>query len=270
MPSLAHALIVAVGWRGAYVLLGLLAMGITIPVVGLFLRETPQTMGLLPDGRTNDPAERMKQSGLEPGLSGSEVWHTGAFWLMVGAFFLMSVSVHGCIIHLASLLTDRGLSSQSAALGTSLLGGGILLGRVGTGYMLDRFFASSVAVCFFCGTALGLVLLGSGVVGGLAFVAALLIGLGQGAEFDLMAYMVSRYFGLRAFGEIYSYTFVAFGLGGVIGPFVMGAAFDATGSYGPMLGAFVVATLTTAGLMTRLGPYRVWEPVPEPAIADGI
>jgi MFS family permease len=112
---------------------------------------------------------------------------------------------------------------------------------------------------------LGIFLLWSGAVGGLAFVAAVLVGLGQGAEFDIMAYMVSRYFGLRAFGEIYSYAFAAFTLGGVIGPLLMGIGFDATGSYSLVLAGFVVATLMAAGLMTQLGPYRLWEPAAEPA-----
>jgi hypothetical protein len=85
-----------------------------------------------------------------------------------------------------------------------------------------------------------------------------------------MPYLVSRYFGLRAFGEIYSYTFAIFTLGGVVGPPLMGAGFDATGSYSVVLGTFVVAALTATGLMTRLGPYQVWEPVAEPVVATGI
>src|SRR5712691_1797048 len=182
----------------------------------------------------------------------------------------MSVSLAGCLIHLAPMLTDRGFSAQSAALATSLFGGGILLGRVGAGYALDRFLAVHVAVCFFCGTTLGIFLLWNGVAGGLVFLAAVLVGLGQGAEFDLMAYLVSRYFGLRAFGEIYSYTFAAFTLGGVVGPLLMGAGFDATGSYSLVLGGFVMATLLAAGLMTQLGPYRVWEVDVEPVVAAGV
>src|SRR5262249_57360111 len=116
----------------------------------------------------------------------------------------------------------------------------------------------AVAVCFFCGAALGFVLLWSGVTGSLAFVAAFLVGLGMGAEGDIIAYLVSRYFGLRAFGEIYGYAFAAFTLGGVAGPLFIGVSFDATGSYGLALSVFVVATLSAAGLMTRLGPYRTW------------
>ena len=62
--------------------------------------------------------------------------------------------------------------------------------------------------------------------------AAVLVGLGQGAEFDILPYAISRYFGLRAFGEIYGSTFAAVTLGGAVGPLVMGVSFDSTGSYG--------------------------------------
>ena len=262
-PPLAQALITAVGWRQAYVLLGLLAIGGTIPVVGLVLKETPRVMGLLPDGETVARAGTTKQSGRESGMNGSEAWHTGIFWLMVGAFFLLSVSFHGIVIHFVPLLTDRGVTAQSAAFAASLGAVGALLGGVGAGYLLDRFFAPSVAVYFLCGAALGTFLLWSGAGGGLAVVAMVLWGLAMGAELDIMAYMVSRYFGLRAFGEIYSYAFAAFTLGGVIGPLLMGVSFDSTGSYSLVLGGFVVATLMAAGLMARLGPYRVWEAAAE-------
>ena len=267
MPSLAQALIAMVGWRHAYMLLGLMAMGVALPVVGLLLKETPQMMGLEPDGETAEQAEVSKQRGPEGGLSFQEARHTRTFWLMASAFFLISASFHGYIIHLVPLLTDRGFSAQSAALTVSLAGGAALVGRVGIGYLLDRFFAPSVAMCFFCGFALGIFLLWSGPVGGLTVVAVVLVGLGLGAELDVMPYVVSRYFGLRAFGEIYSYTFAIFGLGAVVGPPLMGAGFDATGSYSLVLATFVVAALTAAGLMTRLGPYRVWEAVAEATTA---
>jgi cyanate permease len=87
---------------------------------------------------------------------------------------------------------------------------------------------------------------------------------------DVMPYVVSRYFGLRAFGEIYGYIFAAFTLGGVAGPPLMGAGFDATGSYSLVLATFVVATLTAAGLMTQLGPYRSGEAAAGPVVAVGV
>ena len=258
MPSLAQMLIVSQGWRQAYIVFGLMVMVITIPIVGLFFKETPEMVGLRPDGDVINP-NHPNTSEQKIGLSAQEARQTHTFWILVGAFFLMSASVHGCLIHLVPLLTDRGISPQLAAGATSLFGAALLFGRVGAGYLLDHFFASSIALCFFCGTALGLLLLWSGVTGTAAFIAAFLVGLGMGAEGDIIAYLIGRYFGLRAFGEIYGYAFGAFTLGGVSGPLLMGRGFDATGSYSLGLGVFVVVTLIAAGLMTRLGPYRKWE-----------
>lgn len=265
MPSVAQWLIDAGGWRRAYIAIGLMVSLVAIPVVMAFLKETPHLLGLTPDGEPR--AASTMQPGQREGLSFDEARRTDTFWIMVSAFFLMSASVHGCLIHLVPLLTDRGVSPQSAAFAASLLGGALLLGRVGAGYLLDRFFASAVALCFFCGAAFGFLLLWSGVSGLLAFAAAFLVGLGMGAEGDIIAYLVSRYFGLRALGEIYGYAFAAFTLGGVVGPLLMGIGFDATGSYRLILGVFVFASLIAAALLTRLGPYRVRETVPEAAVS---
>ncbi|MBM4255739.1 MAG: MFS transporter [Deltaproteobacteria bacterium] len=257
-PSLAQMLITAHGWRYAYVVFGVMVIVVTVPVVGLFLKETPGMVGLSPDGAVMNSTAALANKQ-QSGLTAQEARQTSTFWVLVSAFFLMSASVHGCLIHLVSLLTDRGISPQLAAAATSLFGAALLFGRVGAGYLLDHFFASAVALGFFCGATLGFLLLWSGVTGTVAFVAAFLVGLGMGAEGDIIAYLISRYFGLRAFGEIYGYAFGAFTLGGVFGPLLMGKGFDTTGSYNLGLGIFVVATLIAAGLMTRLGPYRTWE-----------
>ena len=122
-------------------------------------------MGLRPDGETRAAASTAQKPGQEPGLSSHEARHTATFWLLVSAAFLVSASFVGCLIHLVPLLPDRGVSAQSAALATSVGAGGALLARAGTGYVLDSFSASHLAVYFFCTSALGIIPLWSGVVG---------------------------------------------------------------------------------------------------------
>jgi MFS family permease len=214
---------------------------------------------LWPDGEAIAHAGAAKSGSLPVGLSCRAAWHTGTFWLMTTAFFLVATTTNGCVVHLVPLLTDRGISAQSAAFATSLFGGALLLGRVGAGRLLDHFFAPYVATGFFLAPALGLSLLWSGATGGWAFAAAFLVGMGLGAEVDMIAYLVSRYFGLRAFGEIYGYLFAVFTFGAGLSPFLMGSGFDATGSYSLVLAVFVVMTLVASGLMPQLGPYRMWE-----------
>ena len=167
------------------------------------------------------------------------------------------------LIHLAPLLTDRGFSPEMAALVVAVLGGASPIGGVSSGYLLDRFFAAVVVTGFFSSAAIGLLLLWGLEAGGVPFVAAFLIGLSMGATGEIIPYLTGRYFGLRAFGQIYGYGLISFTLGGVVGPPLMGMVFDATQSYSVGLLAFGIASLVAAAMVVRLGPYRTWaEDVP--------
>jgi MFS family permease len=258
MPSLTQTLIVAVGWRTAYLLIGLMVPVIVIPVVGLFFKEKPEMMGLQPDGDVKYPGAGNRTE--LKGMTTAEALRSSTFWIITISFFLVTSSVIGCLIHLTPMLTDRGISAQNAAFATSLFGGALMIGRVFTGYLLDRFFASYVAAAFFLAAGLGMFLLWSGVVGVPAFIAAFLIGMGVGAEGDVITYQVSRYFGLRSFGEIYGYVLIAYTVGGMVGPLLMGLSFDYTGSYRLVLGVFLIATAVAVGLLMCLKNYDLHAP----------
>jgi MFS family permease len=255
VPSLAQHLISSYGWRNSYAILGSAVLLVSIPTVAAFLKERPQDLALLPDGVL--PAfSRASIEATAPGLSAHEAQRSRTFWLMVCAFSLVSASVQGCVLHIVAMLTDRGLSIQTAALGGSLLGAALLMGRVATGYLLDRFFAPHLAAVVFGGAATGIGLLWMNHSTATVLAGAFLVGLGLGAEVDIIAYLVSRYFGLRYFGEIYGVAFGAFLLAGALGPLLMGAGFDLTGSYSIPLAAFFISTLIAALLVTKLGSYR--------------
>jgi MFS family permease len=252
MPSFAQQLIARFGWHTAYTILGAGVWLIAIPTVAALLKERPQDIGLLPDGaQAFEPAA----GGAPQGLLAKEAWRTGTFWLLACAFFLVSGSVQGCVVHLAAMLSDRGINAQTAALGSSLIGAAVLIGRVGIGYLLDRVFAPRLAAICFIGTAFGIGLLWLGSTK-MAFMGAFLVGFGLGAEVDLIPYLTGRYFGLRAFGKIYSSAFAGFALAGATGPLIMGASFDRIGSYRAALMTFLAATLIASVLMALLGPYR--------------
>jgi MFS family permease len=255
MPALAQKLIAMFGWRATYLVIGLLILMVSVPVVACFLKESPEEIGLLPDGAVAARSVPHEEDS-EEGLTWRDARRSATFWLMVGAVFLIGASLHGCVVHLAPMLSDQGVSAQRVGLAISILGSALLIGRVGSGYLLDRFFAPRVAMCIFGAVTCGIALLRIGAMSGLFFLAAFLIGLGMGAEVDIMAYLTGRYFGLRAFGEIYGYTFASFVLAGALGPWLMGLGFDRFGSYSSILVVFMLATLAAAALMTRLGPYR--------------
>jgi len=255
MPTIARHLITAVGWRAAYASLGCAVLVVPTSAVALFLKDSPKGMGLLPDGETDAQFERERRIE-EDGITSRAAWYSSTFWLMASALFLIGISVHACVIHLVPLLTDRGVSTETAALASSVLGMALLFGRVGSGYLLDHLFAPIVAGCFFAAAAFGISLLWAGVGGKFVFLSALLVGLGMGAEVDIIAYLTSRYFGLRSFGEIYGYLFAIYTLSGALGPVLMAEGFDHTGSYRAPLLFFLFATAMAVLLITRLGSYR--------------
>ena len=254
MPSVAFVFISDAGWRAAYLWIGMMVLVVTVPV-GLFLKENPSMVGLWPDGEIRDRSADGKAPSARAGMTGWEALQSRTFWLLFAAVFFVATSVIGCLIQLVPILTERGISPQAAAFAASLLGGAVIPGRIVSGFFMDRFFAPTVATFFFGGAGLGIFVLWTGAGGAWVFVAAFLVGLGVGAEGETIAYLVSRYFGLRAFSEIYGYALISFAMGGVIGPPLMGLAFDVTGSYSQVLGALLVSIVVGLTLMRRLKPY---------------
>lgn len=96
----------------------------------------------------------------------------------------------------------------------------------------------------------------------LAAVSVLLIGLAAGAEQDLMAFLVARYFGLKSYGVVYGVMYSSFALGAGAGPWVLGRVFESTGSYNVALGYLGVAFLAGALPLLLLGRYREFGPAP--------
>src|ERR1039458_6478483 len=89
----------------------------------------------------------------------------------------------------------------------------------------------------------------------MAFLAAVLIGLGLGAEAALTPYLLTRYFGLRSFATLYGFTWTAYAIAGAIGPMLMGMAFDVTGSYTLLLVMLAGGTFVSALLYLCLPRY---------------
>jgi MFS family permease len=238
-PPATQLLIDLLGWRGAYIVIGLAMVTIGCPVVAC-IRERP---------RGDAAAAAVAGATLGEGL------RTRAFWTLVVVFFASSLAMNGAIVHLSALLTDRGVSAAHAALALSTMGGASLLGRLVTGTLLDRFFGARVSCVLLSVVALGTFLLataGSFATGALA---AALIGFGMGGELDVTPYLLSRYFGLRAFSTLYGIVFGSSALAGAVGPILLGRTFDATGSYGVLLPRIALLVFAVALLMLTLPRY---------------
>jgi MFS family permease len=255
VPVLAQRLIVSFGWRGAYAIFGAAVLLLPLPLVAAFLVNNPGQRNLQPDGDESPPDASLLPLEKQ-GLSWHAIWHDPTYWSMLCIFSLTGASIHAALLHLSAIFSDRGVSPQRVAIATSLVGAALIVGRLGSGYLLDRFFAPKVAILFYGATTLGIGILCAGTAGNLALVGAFLAGLGMGAEVEVMGYMITRYFGLLAFGSAYAYAFGAFMISGAAGVLLMGIGYDRFHSYTVPLAAFCTVMLLALILLTRLGPYR--------------
>ncbi|MBV8849506.1 MAG: MFS transporter [Methylobacteriaceae bacterium] len=247
-PQVARILIADYGWRGAYVGLGVLLFVLAVPAVAFLVRD--RRSEALRSSEEADAPHVSEGMTLREGLVDWRFWSVGIM------LFLVAAAVNGTIAHIVPLLGDRGVSTKIATTALSATGFALILGRILSGYCLDRFFAPYVSALFFLVPLCGLVLLGAGAEGPLAIVAAILLGIGIGAEVDIMAFLVGRYFGLLHYGAIYGTLLALFTFGSGMGPWLVALGFDHFHSYTLALISAGVGLLIASALVSRLGAYR--------------
>ena len=249
VPPFVGAFIRAYGWRVGYVALAALPLCVAMPMALAFLRRAPieispaTTAEVVPDY----------------GLTLSEALRSRRFWIIVVALFLASGAGAGFLFSLVPMLIDRGYEPAAAANVSATFGISVICGRILIGALADRFWVPPLALAVLASAALANLLVS---LVTLAFATALvlifIIGLAQGAEGDMLAYLVAQYFGLRAYGKIFSWVFVAFTAAiGIAAP-LFGHIFDVYHSYDNAMIGGSVAWLVAGLLLVTLGPYPKW------------
>lgn len=244
MPPFAQYLVTGFGWRTAYVVLGV--GSIVLMLLASMLIQERKPLRSAVDSRYEVQAEGATVS---EGIGSYRLW---AIWAI---FLVGAVCTLAMFPHMPSLLVARGLSVADAARGASMLGVGLLAGRLVTGILLDRVHASFVSCALFLAGALGIFLLRLSHDYHSLLLAATLIGLTTGAEGDLISYMIRSYFGRRSFGALYGIGYSGYGLGAVIGPVAIGACVDRFGSYDLILLVLPYMLLCAGVLNLTLGAY---------------
>jgi MFS family permease len=245
LPVLVQAVITHLGWRAAYLALGLLAFTVGFPLTAAFVRERPV-------------AQQDPDVSTDLGEPVARALATPAFWIIAATVCLYAISVNGTIAHLSALLTDRGVSAAGAAWSVSIIGATGLIGRLLTGLFLDRFFGPRVSQIMLLITVLGIVMLSvaSSLTAGL--IAAAFIGFSMGSEGDITPYLLGRYFGLKRFSTLYALTWTTYAIGAATGPILVGRIFDTMGTYRPItIQLLALPALIPCLLMFALPRYEI-------------
>jgi MFS family permease len=233
------------GFRWAYVGLGALPLLIAFPVGYVCFREQPNS------ARITGAAEPV-----HPGLTAAEAMRHWRFWLIGIVLLPVSFAIAGPIPNMENILHVHGFAHADIIGLTSLIGVSAIVGRLAGGWLLDLFWAPAVAVLILAMPCISCWLLGAGTLGyNHAALSIFLIGFSVGVEYDLLAYLTSRYFGLRSYATIYGFLYVFFGIGAGIGPMLFGWAFGLSKSYAPIFHVAFVSLAVSALCLLALGRY---------------
>jgi predicted MFS family arabinose efflux permease len=205
------------GWRSAYLLLGGIAL-LGLPLTALLVRNRPI-------------APVAPEEAAVSGLSVRGAFATSAFWVLCGITVLSAFSENGLVTNLAAILGDHGVTPQSAALALSVRGGSGILGRLGVGFLIDRFSPQRIQTMILLLAAGGTLILAFAGSPAVALLGATLLGVGLGSEADVLPYLLANYVGRKNFSVLYGLTWTAYAIGGATGPTFIGHMYDTAGAY---------------------------------------
>jgi MFS family permease len=244
VPLIITAVIAYYDWRTAFVALAACVLFISWPAVFFLVREP---------SKTDHMAEhRAAQKAF--GIEFSDAIRMPTFYVLNVAFFLLGLTATSLVTQQAPLLVESGRTAVQAGVIVSLFGFALLVARIFVGFIIDHIFAPRVMTLVSIGGALSCVLYAAAPQA--AIVSAILLGLLLGAEFDVLAFMIKRYFGNVAYGRLYGVIFGVFYLGSGLGIAGLSASRQNFGNYDT--GLYIAAgILVAASLIAFLLPrYR--------------
>ncbi|MGA3127292.1 MAG: MFS transporter [Candidatus Korobacteraceae bacterium] len=250
IPQIARYLLQHWGWRTGYVGIGIAVIVLAVIPVSLCFGETPEMKAARLNRKKGEEQREL------PGLDFSQVARMPRFWMLVVAFYFANMAINGSLIHVVPMLTDRGIPLSVAVTFMSGAGIAMMVGRVISGYLLDYIFAAYIVIFFLLCPMVGISILGFHVLPVSPAVGVVLLGMGIGSEVDLVAYLVSRYYGVKSFGLFYGIMMGTAAFANASGNNLMGWCYQLTHSYHNALLVMEVMLVIAAVIQATMGPYR--------------
>jgi MFS family permease len=236
-PLMGNFLSPEYGWRATYLIVAILMFVILVPLSIFVIRDFPRDKGLVPYGHGDPTTAKNINVKLPPlvNLTLKEAVTTGTFWLIIVTSVFYCFSYGGALNNQVSIFVWKNFNSADAIAAVGIIGLFSTLGKFLFGYLCDRIdpkYSAAIAYAIL-GASLIMMAAATNLPG--LWIYAVLVGLGQGGWAPNLAMLTVRYFGVRHFGTILGTIYFIFFIGQSLGPVVVGAAYDNTGDYIPMI-----------------------------------
>lgn len=234
------------GWRAGYIAIAAFSALCAVATIALLPRRQPAAS--LPNGTQS----QAKRSGVY-----RDIARMPAFWMMLGACFLVNLPFTLATSQIKMVVLDQGISDADAAIMISAFAIGSIVGRFIAGLALDIFPGHMIAAIGFGLPFVGLLLLASSfdsvpMVG----LAILLMGLSFGSEGDVIPYLVTRYFDMAVFSTVMGLLSAAIGLAMALGNVILSLSLAATNSFNLYLFIAATGSFLGSGVFLLLGLHR--------------
>ena len=238
--------------NGAAMGIGIFLLLIVGPSVKA-IRNRPEDIGLVPDGHSSLTQYGRTEGGQrashveddEPDFTAIQALKTPAFWILTIAQVASSVAIVTLALHLVPKLTDTGMSLSGAGVVVLTYTIVALPAQFVSGYFADRL-PKTLMIAFFMfvqGVGILVVALFDSVL--MAYVFALMYGVGFGGRSPLTTAIRGDYFGRKAFATIMGMSQLPMNVAMIFAPLFAGYMFDTTGSY--------IVPFTTFAALTFMG-----------------
>ena len=248
-----------VGWRWVSTTVALAALAV-VPLVALLLRDRPEDVGRRPYGAPE---------GYEPGapitrpirtaFAGlSSAWSSGAFWLLVGSFWVCGLSTNGLVqTHFIPAAADHGIDEVAAATLLAMVGVFDVVGTLASGWLSDRIDPRKLLMAYYGLRGLSLLVLHPALEAGGAGLGGFMVfyGLDWVATVPPTVALCAQIFGPARAPVVFGWVFASHQLGAAAAAWGAGRTRDVLGSYQP---AFVFAGF--ACLMAALAVRYIHAP----------
>lgn len=257
IPPLSVFLIDELGWRMAFVVLGG-GLGSVAWLVCLLLFYDARDRDRLRPARTPDEAGGAATRALT-GLTLAEAWRSTALWRIgISIMVIMALTI-GFLVHQIEILVGTGVTRGNAAMLAGLAGAMGVVGKLVTGWLIDRYPGNLVGGLTMSTAGIAFALLIGGIASPVLIVLAMLVnGYTAGAKLHITSYLTVQHAGMRNFGKVYGVISSMVAVGSGSGTILAGWIYDTTGSYEPFLMGGSVALVASAALMLSLPRYPDW------------
>lgn len=268
-PLYVQLLVSQGSWRLATAVAGILMWTVSMIPVAIFLRRTPEDMGLLPDGVDPpddlDPEEAglrkelvgsqpVNQSRDEVSLTARQALRHPSFYLLVVSFSLVFLSVPALNLHMIPYMTDKGIPSSYAVAATALLSLSAGVGSIFAGLLSERIMARRTLVGILALMSIGYFGMLAVQVAWHSIVWAVFFGLSSGGMFILQQVIFAEFYGREHLGAIRGIVWPIQMVFNAAGPFIASVAFDALGSYTLIFSVFAGLLMLSSVLMLLAKP----------------